>query len=123
MLGSVVEFTTPVRAGLLMGVRDVANMLGRAAGSLLGGIVVDTMRLATGSALAADTALFVFEVAMLVGALALTFRLNPAAPPPEPANSARCHVPPARPTAASGPGPPPEPRTHHLDSAVRNEPQ
>jgi BCD family chlorophyll transporter-like MFS transporter len=79
MLGSVVEFTTPVRAGLLMGVWGVANMLGHAAGSLMGGIVVDTMRLATGSALAAYTALFAFEVAMLVTALVLTLRLRPAA--------------------------------------------
>ncbi|MBA4135939.1 MAG: hypothetical protein C0518_01330 [Opitutus sp.] len=79
MLGSVVEFTTPVRAGVLMGVWGMANMLGHAAGSLMGGIVVDTMRLATGSALTAYTTLFAFEVAMLLVALALTFRLNPAA--------------------------------------------
>lgn len=78
MLGSVVEFTTPVRAGLLMGVWGVANMLGHAAGSLMGGIVVDTMRLATGSALAAYTALFAFEVVMLAAALVLTLRLRPA---------------------------------------------
>lgn len=79
MLGSVVEFTTPVRAGLLMGVWGVANMLGHAAGSLMGGIVVDTMRLATGSALAAYTALFAFEVAMLCVAFGLTLRLRPTA--------------------------------------------
>lgn len=79
MLASVVEFTTPVRAGLLMGVWGVANMLGHASGSLLGGIVVDTMRLATGSALTAYTALFLFEIAMLVTALVLTLRLQPAA--------------------------------------------
>jgi len=79
LLGSVVEFTTPVRAGLLMGVWGVANMLGHAAGSLMGGLVVDTMRLATGSALAAYTALFAFEVAMLATALALTLRLQPGA--------------------------------------------
>lgn len=78
MLGSVVAFTTPVRAGLLMGVWGVANMLGHASGSLMGGIVVDTMRAATGSALAAYTALFAFEVAMLVVALALSLRLDPA---------------------------------------------
>jgi BCD family chlorophyll transporter-like MFS transporter len=79
MLGSVVEFTTPVRAGLLMGVWGVANLFGHALGSLMGGIVVDTMRLATGSALTAYTALFVFEVAMLIVALMLTFRLSPGA--------------------------------------------
>ena len=79
LLGSVVEFTTPVRAGLLMGVWGMANLLGHALGSLMGGIVVDTMRLATGSALTAYTALFVFEVAMLIVALTLTFRLSPGA--------------------------------------------
>lgn len=79
MLGSVVEFTTPVRAGLLMGVWGVANMLGHAAGSLMGGIVVDTMRLATGSALAAYSALFAFEVAMLSAAFGLTLRLQSSA--------------------------------------------
>jgi BCD family chlorophyll transporter-like MFS transporter len=79
MLASVVEFTTPMRAGLLMGVWGVANMLGHAVGSLMGGIVVDTMRLATGSALAAYTALFAFEVVMLCVAFALTLRLQPAA--------------------------------------------
>lgn len=79
MLGSVVEFTTPVRAGLLMGVWGVANMLGHAAGSLMGGIVVDAMRLATGSALAAYSALFAFEVAMLSAAFGLTLRLQPSA--------------------------------------------
>lgn len=76
MLGSVVEFTTPARAGLLMGVWGVANMLGHAAGSVLGGVVVDTVRLATGSALSAYTALFAFEIAMLAVAFALTFRLS-----------------------------------------------
>lgn len=79
MLGSVVEFTTPVRAGLLMGVWGVANMLGHAAGSLMGGIVVDAMRLATGSALAAYSALFAFEVAMLSAAFGLTLRLQSSA--------------------------------------------
>lgn len=79
MLGCVVEFTTPVRAGLLMGVWGVANLLGHAVGSLLGGVVVDTVRLATGSALTAYTALFGFEIGMLVVALALTRRLDAGA--------------------------------------------
>lgn len=78
MLSSVVEFTTPERAGLLMGVWGMANMLGHAAGSLLGGAIVDGMRLATGSALAAYTSLFAFEVALLVLALFLSRSLSPA---------------------------------------------
>jgi BCD family chlorophyll transporter-like MFS transporter len=76
MLGCVVEFTTPVRAGLLMGVWGVANMLGHAVGSLIGGVVVDSVRLATGNALTAYTALFAFEVAVLIVALVLTLRLD-----------------------------------------------
>jgi MFS transporter, BCD family, chlorophyll transporter len=79
MLGCVVGFTTPVRAGLLMGVWGVANLLGHAAGSLLGGAVVDTVRLATGSALAAYSSLFLLEVALLLAAFGLTFRLDAGA--------------------------------------------
>jgi BCD family chlorophyll transporter-like MFS transporter len=78
MLSSVVEFTTPERAGLLMGVWGMANMLGHAVGSLMGGVIVDTLRLATGSALVAYTGLFVFEVALLVAALGLSLGLSPA---------------------------------------------
>jgi len=78
MLASVVEFTTPERAGLLMGVWGMANMVGHAVGSLMGGAIVDTMRLATGSALTAYTTLFAFEVALLIVALGLSLRLSPA---------------------------------------------
>jgi BCD family chlorophyll transporter-like MFS transporter len=78
MLASVVQFTTPERAGLLMGVWGMANMVGHAVGSLLGGAVVDTMRLATGSALAAYTTLFAGEVALLIAALKLSLDLSPA---------------------------------------------
>jgi BCD family chlorophyll transporter-like MFS transporter len=78
MLSSVVEFTTPERAGLLMGVWGMANMLGHAAGSLMGGVIVDTLRLATGSALVAYTGLFAFEVTLLVAALGLSLGLSPA---------------------------------------------
>lgn len=79
LLGCVVGFTTPVRAGLLMGVWGVANLLGHAAGSLLGGAVVDAVRLTTGSALAAYSSLFVLEVALLLVAFGLTFRLDAGA--------------------------------------------
>lgn len=78
MLASVVAFTTPERAGLLMGVWGMANMVGHAVGSLMGGIVVDTMRLATGSAVVAYTSLFACEVALLVVALGLSLGLSPA---------------------------------------------
>lgn len=77
MLASVVQFTTPERAGLLMGVWGMANMVGHAVGSLMGGVIVDTMRLATGSALTAYTTLFAAEVALLIVALRLSLALNP----------------------------------------------
>ena len=43
MLAGLINFTTPVRAGLLMGVWGVANQVGHAIGSLMGGGVVDIM--------------------------------------------------------------------------------
>lgn len=76
MLSSVVSFTTPIRAGMLMGVWGVANMVGHAFGNLMGGTVVDVMRLATGSALVAYSTLFGLEAVMLVIALYLSTRLN-----------------------------------------------
>ncbi len=78
MLASVVEFTTPERAGLLMGVWGMANMAGHAVGSLMGGAIVDLLRILTGNALVAYTGLFGFEVALLIIALALSWRLSSA---------------------------------------------
>lgn len=77
MISSVAQFTTPERAGLLMGVWGMANMVGHAVGSLMGGVIVDTMRAATGSSLAAYTTLFAAEVGMLIVALVLSLRLSP----------------------------------------------
>jgi len=48
LLTAVIEFTTTLRAGLLMGVWGMAAEFGQALGGLLGGIVVDTLRLLTG---------------------------------------------------------------------------
>jgi BCD family chlorophyll transporter-like MFS transporter len=76
MLSGVVSFTTPIRAGMLMGVWGVANMVGHAVGSLLGGATVDVMRLATGSAFLAYSTLFAMEVVMLLVALYLSTRLS-----------------------------------------------
>lgn len=78
MLSSVAEFTAPERAGLLMGIWGMANMVGHAVGSLMGGIIVDTMRLLTGSAVVAYTSLFACEVVLLVVALGLSLGLSPA---------------------------------------------
>jgi BCD family chlorophyll transporter-like MFS transporter len=55
----------------------MANMVGHAVGSLMGGVIVDTMRTATGSPLAAYTTLFAAEVGMLIVALLLSLRLSP----------------------------------------------
>lgn len=76
MLSGVVSFTTPIRAGMLMGVWGVANMVGHAFGNLMGGTIVDIMRLATGSALIAYSTLFGMEAIMLMIALYLSTRLD-----------------------------------------------
>jgi BCD family chlorophyll transporter-like MFS transporter len=77
MLSGVVTFTTAIRAGLLMGVWGMANLVGKATGSLLGGIVVDVMLGVTdGNAFAAYASVFALEVVVLIVALVLTTRLN-----------------------------------------------
>ncbi len=76
LLTGALHFTTRIRAGLLMGVWGMANLLGKAAGSVLGGTVVDVMRVVTGSHLMAYSAVFGLEIAMLAVALGLSFRLD-----------------------------------------------
>ena len=77
MLSGVVTFTTAIRAGLLMGLWGMANLLGKATGSLMGGIVVDVMlKLTTGNAFLAYATVFAIEVIMLVTALILTTKLS-----------------------------------------------
>lgn len=76
MLTGVMHFTTPVRAGMLMGVWGMANLLGRASGSLMGGGVVDAVQALTRNPLAAYASVFAIEALMLIIAFALTFRLN-----------------------------------------------
>ncbi len=76
MLSSLISFTTPIRAGMLMGVWGVANMLGHAVGNLTGGILVDSVRLATGNASLAYYSLFGMEAVMLGVALYLSTRLD-----------------------------------------------
>ncbi len=76
MLSSIISFTTPIRAGLLMGVWGVANMVGHAVGNLTGGILVDSVRLATGDAFLAYSSLFAMEAIMLGLALFLSTKLD-----------------------------------------------
>lgn len=76
MLSAIISFTTPIRAGMLMGVWGVANMVGHAVGNLTGGILVDSVRYATGNAFFAYSSLFAMEAVMLLVALHLTTKLN-----------------------------------------------
>ena len=79
MLTIVINFTSLLRAGLLLGVWGVANQLGRAAGSLMGGSVVAGVQSVTGDAFTAYAVVYVLEIAMLLAALVLSFRLDVAA--------------------------------------------
>jgi len=76
LLTGVMTFTTPVRAGMLMGVWGMANLLGRAGGSLMGGAVVDLVQMATGNPFWAYAAVFAVESLMLAVAFGLTFPLD-----------------------------------------------
>lgn len=76
MLSGALQFTTRLRAGMLLGVWAVANMTGHAIGSLIGGGIVDSVRMLTGNALLAYSTVFAFEIGMLLTALTLSFRLN-----------------------------------------------
>lgn len=76
MLSGTLSFTSRIRAGMLLGVWAVANMAGHACGSLLGGIVVDTVRYLTNSAFLAYSSVFAAEVITLLSALFLSARLN-----------------------------------------------
>jgi BCD family chlorophyll transporter-like MFS transporter len=76
MLSGTLAFTSKIRAGMLLGVWGVANMVGHAIGSLLGGVIVDGVRVLTGNAFSAYTAVFVFEIVVLAIALLFTFQLK-----------------------------------------------
>ncbi|MRR58171.1 MAG: hypothetical protein EG824_08175, partial [Deltaproteobacteria bacterium] len=73
------SFTSRIRAGMLLGVWAVANMAGHAVGSVLGGMVVDTVRHLTHNPFLAYSTVFAAEVVMLVSALRLSMRLDYAA--------------------------------------------
>ncbi len=79
MLTIVINFTSLLRAGLLLGVWGVANQLGRAVGSLMGGTIVAGIQRLTGSPFTAYTVVFLVEIVMLTVALVLSFRLDVAA--------------------------------------------
>ncbi len=77
MLASVVTFSTPLRAGLMMGVWGMANALGRALGTFMGGALAGIVESVTKNVFLAYSSIFALEAAMLVVALVLSFRLRP----------------------------------------------
>jgi BCD family chlorophyll transporter-like MFS transporter len=76
MLSGVMNFTTKIRAGMLLGVWGVANMTGHAFGSLLGGGIVDSVRAFTGNIFLAYASVFGLEIVLLLTAFSLTFCLH-----------------------------------------------
>lgn len=79
MLSGTLSFTSRIRAGMLLGVWAVANMAGHACGSLLGGVMVDTVTHLTRNPFLAYSSVFTLEVIMLLSALALSMKFNFAA--------------------------------------------
>ncbi len=80
MLASIVNFSTKVRAGVLMGVWGFANMMGKALGNLIGGTIIATMLQLTGdNALVSYSSIFVFEIIVLVIAFRWTFKVDKTA--------------------------------------------
>ena len=76
MLSAVIAFTSPERAGLLMGVWGVAHNLGQASGSLLTGVLVDLVRGFGGNPLTAYGLVFALEALLLLAALGLQDRIS-----------------------------------------------
>lgn len=77
LLTCAINFTTAARAGILMAVWGVANQLGRALGSLMGGTVADlVLRASGGSTPAAYGTVFAIEAVLLLAALVLSFRFS-----------------------------------------------
>ena len=76
MLSAVIEFTTPARAGLLMGIWGVAHNLGQALGGLFSGALVDVVRGFGGSAITAYGWVFALEGVLLIVALGLLERVK-----------------------------------------------
>jgi BCD family chlorophyll transporter-like MFS transporter len=77
LLTSMIDFTTRLRAGLLLGVWGFAMVAGRSLGSLFGGVIADTVLLIVdGNALIAYASVFTLEALLLIVALLLTVRVR-----------------------------------------------
>lgn len=77
LLTAVIEFTTPARAGLLMGIWGLAHELGQAGGNLMGGVVVDIMRALTdNNVLMSYSTVFILEAFLLLSAVFLLKKMD-----------------------------------------------
>lgn len=77
LLAYMVQFTTLKRAGLMVGVWGVGHQLGRALASLIGGVLVDSMKWATGNNyLVAYGTAFLLEAVLVLVAMVLIGRLH-----------------------------------------------
>jgi BCD family chlorophyll transporter-like MFS transporter len=77
LLSSIIQFTTRIRSGLLLGVWGFAMIAGRSLGSLFGGVIVDIVQLlVNGDPFIAYATVFALEALLLVAALILTTRIG-----------------------------------------------
>jgi len=77
-LSLMVDFTTPEKAGLLMGAWTIAHQLAEVIGNLMGGVVIDSVFRLSGSYLTAFGTVFGLEIVASVVALALLSRISVA---------------------------------------------
>jgi BCD family chlorophyll transporter-like MFS transporter len=75
----MIDFTTPERAGLLMGAWTIAHQLAEVVGNLLGGVLVDGVFALSGSHLAAFGTVFGLEIIAALAGLGLLSRINVSA--------------------------------------------
>jgi BCD family chlorophyll transporter-like MFS transporter len=75
----MVDFTTPERAGLLMGAWTIAHQLAEVVGNFLGGVLVDVVFAVSGSYLAAFGTVFGLEIVAAMVGLALLSRISVSA--------------------------------------------
>jgi BCD family chlorophyll transporter-like MFS transporter len=75
----MVDFTTPERAGLLMGAWTIAHQLAEVVGNVLGGVLVDVVFALSGSYLAAFGTVFGLEIIAAMVGLALLSRISVSA--------------------------------------------
>jgi BCD family chlorophyll transporter-like MFS transporter len=77
LLASIIQFTTRVRTGTLLGVWGLAMIAGRSFGSLFGGLIADAVLLVQpNNFLLAYSTVFALEIVLLVSALVLIARLD-----------------------------------------------